>query len=117
MKTKLFLTALVLMAATVFANAQKPAAGQGQGNGQRNGQCCGGSNSRCKGVAFVDKNNDGICDNYESRTANTTDNKGNGNGKCDGTGKGQGQGNGKGRIFIDINKNGICDYYEINVKK
>jgi len=111
MKTKLFLTGLALMAITAFANAQEPVAGQGQGN------CKGPCNGTGKGVAFVDKNNNGICDNYENRTANATNNKGNGTGKCDGTGKGQGQGRGKGRNFVDANKNGICDYYEANTKK
>jgi len=117
MKTRLFLTGLALMAITAFANAQEPVAGQGQGNIPRNGQCCGRCNGTGKGVAFVDKNNNGICDNYENRTANATNNKGNGNGICDGTGKGQGQGRGKGRNFVDANKNGICDYYEANTKK
>lgn len=113
MKTKLFLTGLALMALTVFANGQDPVAKQGQGNGQ----CCGRCNGTGKGAAFVDKNNNGICDNFENRTANATGNKGNGNGKCDGTGKRQGQGRGKGRNFVDANKNGICDYYEANTKK
>ena len=111
MKTKLFLTGLAIMAVTALANAQDPASGQGQGNG--NGRC----NGTVKGPAFVDKNNNGVCDNFENRTANATDNKGNGNGKCDGTGKGRRFGKGKGRNFVDTNKNGICDYYEARTKK
>lgn len=113
MKTKLFLTGLALMAVTVFASAQDPVAGQGQGRGNGCGRC----NGTGKGAAFVDKNNDGVCDNYENRAANVTGNKGNGNGKCDCTGKGQGQGRGKGRNFVDANKNGICDYFEADTKK
>ena len=105
MKTKLFLTGLALVALTAFANAQEPVAGNGRGN------CKGPCNGTGKGVAFVDKNNDGICDNIGNRTAN----KGNDNGKCDGTGKGQGKGQGKN--FVDANKNGICDTYEAHTKK
>ncbi len=110
MKAKLFLTGLALMAVTAFASAQNPVAGQGRGN------CKGPGNGTCKGVAFVDKNNDGICDN---NTANATGNKGKGNGICDGSGKGQGQGQGKGKgiNFVDANKNGICDTYEARTKK
>ena len=110
MKTKLFLTGLVLMAITTFASAQDPVAGQGRGNGR----CCNGTG---RGAAFVDKNNDGVCDNFENRAANVTGNKGNGDGKCNGTGKGQGQGRGQGRNFVDANKNGICDIYEACIKK
>jgi len=113
MKTKLFLTGLALMAVTVFANGQDPVATQGQGNGQ----CCGRCNGSGKGAAFVDKNNDGVCDNIQNGKANATGNKGNGIGNCDGTGKGQGQGRGKGRNFVDANKNGICDTYVARIKK
>ena len=109
MKTKLFITGLALMAVTAFASAQNPVAGQGNGNGRCNGIG--------KGSAFVDKNKDGVCDNYENRTANVTDNKGKGNGKCDGSGKGRRLGKGKGRNFVDANKNGICDNYEASTKK
>ena len=109
MKTKLFFTGLALMAVTVFANAQDPATGRGNCNGQRNGQC----NASGKGSAFVDKNNDGVCDNLQN--GNATGNKG--NGKCDGSGKGQGQGKGQGSNFVDANKNGICDTYVARIKK
>jgi len=116
MKTKLFLTGLALMAVTVFANGQEPVAKQGQGNGQRNGQCCGRCNGTGRGAAFVDKNNDGVCDNNQNGNANAAVKSGKGNGICDGTGKGQGQGRGKGRNFVDANKNGICDTYEAQKK-
>lgn len=109
MRTKLFLTGLALMAVTVFANAQDPATGRDNCNGQRNDQC----NGTGTGSAFVDKNNDGVCDNIQN--GNTTGNKG--NGKCDGSGKGQGQGKVQGRNFVDANKSGICDTYEARIKK
>jgi len=109
MKTKLFLTGLALMAVTVFASAQDPVARQGQGRGNGCDRC----NGTGKGAAFVDRNNDGVCDNNKNGTPNSTGNKGNGNGKCNGTGKGQGQG----KNFVDVNKNGICDTYEARIKK
>lgn len=110
MKTKLFLTGLALMAITTFASAQDPVAGQGRGSGR----CCNGTG---KGAAFADKNNNGVCDNYENRTANATDSTRIGYGRCDGTSKGRGFGKGKGRNFVDANKNGICDNFEANTKK
>ncbi len=109
MKTKLFLAGLALMAITVFANAQDPIAKQGRGNGPCNGTG--------KGAAFVDKNNDGVCDNVETRTGNSTVKSGKGNGICKGTGKGQGQGTWKGRNFVDANGNGVCDTFEARTKK
>ena len=86
MKAKIFLTGLVLIALTVFANAQEPTNGKCQGNGG------------CKGTAkcstFVDANKDGVCDNAKSGNCNATGNKGNGNGNgnCNGSGQGKGQG-------------------------
>jgi len=115
MKTKIFLTGLVLMAITVFANGQDPAAKQVQGNGRGNGQCGGRCNGTGKGVAFADANKDGVCDNLGNRTATVTGNKGNGNGRCNG--QGQGRGNGKGRNFVDANKNGVCDTSEASTNK
>ncbi|MFY9150448.1 MAG: hypothetical protein WAO52_00400 [Prolixibacteraceae bacterium] len=107
MKAKIFLTGLALVAVLSLASAQKPASGKG------NGSC----NGTAKGAAFVDANNNGICDTYESRAADGTLRKGKGNGNCDGTGKGQGQGKGKGRNFTDANQNGVCDTYESRQKK
>jgi hypothetical protein len=109
MKTNLFLTGLALMAITTFASAQDPVAGLVRGNSRCNGTG--------KGAAFVDKNNNGICDYYESRSANATDSTNIGYGRCNGTVKGRGFGKGKGRNFVDANKNGICDYYEARIKK
>lgn len=94
MKTRIFLTGLFLMAA-LFVNAQTP---DGKGNGKCNGTG--------KGVAYVDKNNDGICDNYATRQAGIK--KGNGKGNCNG----KGQGKGKRRNFVDTNNNGVCDKRE-----
>lgn len=105
MKTKLFLTGFALMALTLFSNGQDPVAKQGQGNGQRNGQCCG--NGAGKGSVFVDKNNDGVCDNIGKSASNGSGNKA--NGICNGTGKGLAQGNSKGKNFVDADKNGVCD--------
>ncbi|MEI6274459.1 MAG: hypothetical protein WCP08_00655 [Prolixibacteraceae bacterium] len=104
MKTKLYLTGLALIAITAFASAQDPVvAGQGNGRGRCNGTG--------KGVAFVDANNDGICDNQSNRSANAAGNKG--NGTCNGKGRGQG----KGRNFVDANKNGVCDTFEARANK
>jgi hypothetical protein len=102
MKTKLFITGLALIAATAIVNAQ-------QGNGRGCGKC----NGSGKGTAYVDKNNNGVCDNSENRQAATTVKKGNGSGKCDGTGKGTG----KGKNFVDANKNGVCDNKETSTQK
>lgn len=100
MKAKIFVTGLVLMAATSFLNAQT--------TGRGSGQCQG----KGTGAAFVDKNNNGICDNAENRQSGTCLKKrnGNGNGAC---GR---KGQGKGRNYIDANKNGICDNRE-NISK
>lgn len=111
MRTKFFLTGLALIAITVFASAQDPVARSGRGNG------CGRCNGTGKGVAFVDKNNNGVCDNYENRTLNKTDSTKISSGRWNGSGQGRGPGKGRGRNFVDANKNGICDFYEANTKK
>jgi hypothetical protein len=96
MKVRLIVTGIALVAATTLLNAQN----QGNGNG----------NGRCKGVAYVDNNNNGICDNYENKPQGKALQRGQGKGKCNGTGKGRNQG--KGRNFVDANNNGVCDYRE-----
>jgi hypothetical protein len=106
MKTKLFLTGLAIIAATAIVSAQ-------QGNGRGCGKC----NGTTKGTAYIDKNNNGVCDNSENRQTTSTVKKGNGTGKCDGTGQGRGKGQGKGKNFVDANKNGICDTYEVRNQK
>ncbi|MDP3912891.1 MAG: hypothetical protein Q8R96_04035 [Bacteroidota bacterium] len=99
MKARIFLTGLALVALTSFASAQNPQGGRGNGN-------CNGTG---KGVAFVDTNKDGICDNYGTGKSDAQ------KGKKDGTGQGQDKGTGKN--FVDANNNGICDTYEARTKK
>jgi hypothetical protein len=101
MKAKIFLTGLVLIALTLFANAQDPTNGRCQGNG-----ACKGTTQCSK---FVDANKDGVCDNKNT----TTCNKGNGNGNCNGSGQGRGQG---GNCAM-ANKNGTCPANKANTKK
>ncbi len=124
MKTKLLITGIAFMALTTLVSAQN------QGVGQRQ------QNATDKGVAFVDANNNGICDNYENRASNSTATAGNNNckgggqgmrhGEGQGSGKqgkrqeraqGQGQGNFNNRNFVDADKNGICDFRETPAKK
>jgi len=120
MKTKLLITAAALIVFTALANAQDKAANQDQQNTTNN-----------RGVAWVDANNDGVCDNFEARKSG--DFKGRGQGNMRGAGRGQGQrmgmghrgmgpcgmgqGRGNGRNFVDANNNGICDFRETPVKK
>ncbi|MFZ2285957.1 MAG: hypothetical protein WAV93_03135 [Bacteroidales bacterium] len=115
MKTRLFFTAVAFVAISVIASAQttgqtdKPA---GQGKAQ--------------GAAWVDANNNGVCDNYESgaRQGRGQGNsqgqalhngRGRGNGQGMAAGRGQARGNGQGRYngrgpaFVDANKDGVCD--------
>ncbi|MBB3186283.1 hypothetical protein [Microbacter margulisiae] len=66
--------------------------------------------------AYVDKNKNGVCDNYEARhTNNTTTMVRYGQGQH--RGKGKGVGCGHGSRFVDKNHNGICDYRETVIKK
>ncbi len=122
MKTKLFISALVLMFATVLVNAQEKTANQDQ------------QNTTNRGIQWVDSDNDGICDNFEARRSSGV--RGMGQGYMRGgrqgqrflQGAGQGQrmgmgprgmrqGRGQGRNYVDANNNGICDYRETPVKK
>ncbi len=69
---------------------------------------------------FVDKDNNGVCDNYENgnRRMGQRMGRGQGLGRCRGAGFGRGQGrmNGQGRggngNFVDADKDGICDYQQ-----
>lgn len=79
MKAQIFLTGLAIVALTTFANAQNPQCGRGNCNGTG------------KGVAFVDNNKDGVCDNQGTAKSGAQ------KGKRDGSGSGQGQGKGKGK--------------------
>ena len=113
MKTKLFISALVLMFSTVLINGQDKSANQDQQNNTNN-----------RGVAWVDANNDGICDNFEARRSSGF--RGEGQGYMRGGRQGQrmgmgpcgmGQGRRQGRNYVDANNNGICDYRETPPKK
>jgi hypothetical protein len=118
MKTKLLISGLAFIAITAVVSAQSsPDPGN---QAARPG----------RGAAYVDANNDGICDNFVSRQASGT--QGYRNGNCDGTGQrirqhrgnGYGQCNGvrqgapgqgapgRNRNFVDADKDGICDNRE-----
>ena len=68
MKTKLFITALAIAAVTSMASAQEKSTAQDQKAG-----------TRASAGTYVDTDNNGICDNYET-----------GSGSRDGTRPGQG---------------------------
>jgi len=128
MKTKILFTALALIAALTLANAQDTIP-----RGQRL------LNGTGRGPAYIDANNNKICDYYEQGTpggprgqrnvnvrgrgAGWGQGYGRGQGYGPGRGNGRGQGYGpgrgfgRGRNFVDADKNGICDYYEPVVKK
>lgn len=129
MKTRLFITMAAFVALTITASAQasvKTSAPAQQGKNQ--------------GIAWVDNNHNGVCDNYENGTRmrlGQTAGKGQAvsHGRGMGTGRGQGMaqgrgarrgqgmaqgrgtGRGQGPNFIDENKNGICDYRETTATK
>lgn len=106
MKTKAFITAMALVATIGLATAQN----QNQAAKET-------AKTTQNGPAFVDNNNNGVCDNYENGTPGNP----NANGKqrlFDGSGRGQGKGQGlrngrgQGRNFVDADKDGVCDNYE-----
>jgi hypothetical protein len=130
MKTKLFITVLVFMTATILTRAQN----QGTDTKQ--------PLTPQRGYAWVDANNDGICDFYQRPGPNNRSGRGMGMApgqgnrrgmaasqgrglgpapaKGYGRGLGPGQGRGQapgGRFFIDEDKNGVCDYFEKSEKK
>ncbi len=109
MKTKLIFTGLVLIALSAFVSAQENTSTQAAGKQQ------------ARGIAYVDANNDGVCDNYGTHSRNAAvGKKGKANGTCNGQGPGRGHGKkhaqgkraGAGPNFIDANKNGVCDNAE-----
>jgi len=123
MKTKLLISGLVFMALTTLASAQNSDVTSAQAKG-----------STEKAPAFVDANNNGICDNYENNSSNAFACKRSGvnnsfcqgrrqmQGQGNGSGRGRnrfnmGQGKGRGRNFVDADKNGVCDNFEASVKK
>ncbi|MBZ4651869.1 MAG: hypothetical protein JG761_669, partial [Proteiniphilum sp.] len=103
MKTKIFISALAVVLSVGLVTAQN----QDQDNKEK-------STTSQNGPAFVDKDNNGVCDNFENGTPGNP----NANGKqrlLDGSGRGRGMGygmrngRGGGRNFVDADKNGICD--------
>jgi hypothetical protein len=103
MKTRLFITGLAFFAMSTLGLSQN---GQPQDKPR---------NSQSNGPAWVDKNNNGICDIRENGRARQGN--GYGYGYCRGRnqgqqGRGMMNGQGRGRYFIDADKNGICDRFE-----
>ncbi|MEI8047936.1 MAG: hypothetical protein WCI92_11200 [Bacteroidota bacterium] len=106
---KLILAAAILMIFAVQANAQsnttanQPAQKQAVANSSggnyvdkdNNGVCdnIGTRSGNGRGANFVDKNNDGICDNRATAGKKTGNNCRNGNGNQHRHGQGQGRGN------------------------
>lgn len=116
MKTKLFITALALMVTTALVSAQDKATDQKQ------------QNNRGNGIAWVDANNDGICDNLGTARSGAARGNRSGSGYMRGAGQGQrmglglgqrgtGQGRGYNRNFVDADKDGICDVRKAPAKK
>jgi hypothetical protein len=119
MKTKLFITAAALIVITALASAQDKAANKDQQNTSNN-----------RGIAWVDSNNDGICDNFEAHKVGNLKGRRQGymRGAVQGQGqrygqrmgmnpRGMGQARGNGSNYVDANNNGICDFREAPVKK
>jgi len=127
MKTKLLITGLAFLALTTLVNAQNKTDRQNQQT----------SLPITRGT-YVDANNDGICDNFETTAssnrngrrmanASATGNRrgmaaGQGRGTAHGQGCGMGPGQGRGmcqggRNYVDADKNGICDFRETPSKK
>ncbi|WP_436415905.1 hypothetical protein [Petrimonas sp.] len=120
MKTKLFISALAVVLSVGMVTAQN------QNQVKKDA-----TTSTQNGPAFVDKDNNGVCDNLENGTPRNPnangkqrllDGSGSGQGKGQGLRNGQGRGQGKGTglrngkgyaaNFVDANKNGICDRRE-----
>ncbi len=128
MKTKLLITILAFFVLAALVNAQNTQSGQAQQ-----------SNASVNRGAYIDSNNNGVCDNFERpgnyyrnggrRMMNATGpgnrrglqpGQGRGLGPGQGRGLGPGQGRGQapgGRFYVDSDKNGVCDNYEKTVKK
>lgn len=106
MKAKLFFAALAIVAAAAVTNAQDTKKAP----------------QKAYGPAYVDKNSNGTCDNYENGISNRTNRQGQGMGKgkksgrCDGTGRHMRNGMGKGVNYTDKNGNGVCDHFEARQK-
>ena len=85
MKTKLLITGLALMALTMSVNAQGKNAGQSQQQ----------TNTAVPAGAYIDANNDGICDNFEA----------NSRGRGYGRGAGCGFRGGRGQVTAQATEN------------
>jgi hypothetical protein len=112
MKTKLIISLLAFLAITTLASGQNKGVNSQPQNGTG------------KGIAYMDANNNGICDNYENRTSATYSGKKTENIRCCGQGHRQGraqkglcQGKGHGRNYVDADKNGVCDHNDTSGKK
>jgi hypothetical protein len=134
MKTKLFFAGLVIIAFTSSVTAQTTATDQKT------------QNNSPRGVAWVDANSNGVCDNFENGTSNIQtgkrnfNNRGQGQRAGNGGGCGQGrhtkagmriglaqgqgrgsagmrQGRGAGKSFVDADKDGVCDNIEAPTKE
>lgn len=122
MKTKLLIIGLAFAALTTAASAQNKSVVQDQK-----------AVPQTERGIFVDEDNNGVCDYYETNGRMNGKGRGMGNGQaaqgrrgmaagqCRGIrpaqGRGMGPGQGKGlapggRNFVDENKNGICDLRE-----
>jgi len=129
MKTKLLITGLTFVALTTLVNAQDKTTEQSKQATAPAGR-----------GAYVDANNNGVCDYYETgrtynnngrrmgNAASSQNRRGMKQGQGCGFGPGQGQGRGLGpgqgrgaapggRFYVDENKNGICDFREAPAKK
>ncbi len=94
MRTKVMISTLFAMILALNANAQMGRHGMGARN-----------NANPK-PAYIDKNNNNVCDNYESRI-DTNNNSKWGNQTATSNRR-----NNRGPNFVDKNNNGICDYRE-----
>ena len=88
MKTILFTIAFAMMTVVAFGQNNQPAKATNKVQTEKV--------QSQKGPNFVDKNKNGICDNFE-----------NGNRPARGQGK-----NSQGAKFVDKNKDGVCDNYQ-----
>lgn len=106
MKTRIFISALAVVLSVGLVTAQN----QDQDNKEK-------ATTTSKGPAFVDKDNNGICDNFENGTPGNPNATGkqrllDGSGRGRGMGCGMRNGRGGGGNFVDADNNGVCDNIE-----
>ncbi len=89
MKTIVFTVAFAMMTVVAFGQNNQPAKAANKAQTETNIQTR-------KGPNFVDKNKNGICDNFENENRPA---------------RGQGK-NSQGAKFVDKNKDGVCDNYQ-----